>query len=568
MKNQEVANLLKDIADLLELKGDLVFKINAYRKAAQNIENMTRPIEDVWKSNDLKKLPGVGKGIAEHIEEYLAKGHSDYYEKMKKKMPMDFESLRSIEGLGPKKIKVLYEKLKVKNVGDLKSAAKRGKIRVLPGFGEKTEHNILKSIEFFTKSGKRVLLGHALPMAEEVVNYMKKNRSIMRATYAGSLRRMRETIGDIDILVTAKNSSVAIDHFVKMPGVSKIMAKGSTKASIIFGDMQIDLRVLKDREYGSALLYFTGSKDHNVGLRKVAIAKGMKLSEYGLFRGTKLVASRTEEEIYKALGLRYIEPEMRKDRGEIDIAKKSLPELISYSGILGDLQMHTKWSDCMNTIKEMAAVAKTLGYEYICITDHLGRLKIANAMSEKDVDRQKKEIEKVQDAAGIKILHGAEIDIRADGGFDVSDGCLKKFDIVFAALHSSLKGTVEKNTERIAKAMENPNVDVIAHMSGRLIGKREGADLDIQKIAKKAIETNTVMEINAQPNRLDLSDINSKAVVENGCELLINTDAHSADQLNFMKFGIAVARRAWCTKKDILNTLPYKKFSKEFDISV
>ncbi|MBI3190119.1 PHP domain-containing protein, partial [archaeon] len=379
---------------------------------------------------------------------------------------------------------------------------------------------------------------------------------------------MKETIGDIDILATTKNSSAAIDHFVKMPGVSGVIAKGPTKASVRFNNVQVDLRVLKDNEYGSALLYFTGSKDHNVELRKVAIARGLKLSEYGLFKSGKFIAGRTEEEIYKTLGLQYIEPEMREGHGEINLAKKKqLPNLINCSDILGDLQMHTNWSDGLNTVKEMAAAAKRLGYEYICITDHLGKLKIANAMDEKLVDRQKKEIEKAQELSGIKILHGAEIDIRADGKFDIQNETLKKFDIVLAALHSALKGIVEKNTERLMKAMENPHVDIIAHPSGRLIGKREGADLDIQKIANKAVETNTLLEINAQPNRLDLNDINAKTAVENGCRLTISTDAHSTEQLQSMKYGIAVARRAWCTKKDILNTLPYKKFIKEFDIS-
>ncbi|MCX6815446.1 MAG: DNA polymerase/3'-5' exonuclease PolX [Candidatus Aenigmarchaeota archaeon] len=568
MNNKEVAQLLYGIADLLELKGEMIFKVVAYRRAAQNIENFSKPVEDLWKENTLNTIPGVGKGIAEHIDEFLRTGKSEYLEKMKKKMPMDFESLMNIEGLGPKKVKMLYDKLKIKTVKDLESAAKAGKIRKLAGMGEKTEQNILKGIEFSKKAKQRMLLGVALPMAEHIINNLRKLGYVHKAEYAGSLRRKKETIGDIDILVTSSQPNKVINHFTKMPGVADVIVKGPTKVSVHYNNIQVDLRVLKENEYGSALLYFTGSKEHNIELRKVAIAKKLKLSEYGLFRGNKMIAGCTEEEVYKALGMQYIEPEMREEHGEIRLAQKhSLPKIISYSDVVADLHMHTKWSDGLNTIEEMALAAKQLGYDYICITDHVGKLKIASALSEKDIDKQRKEIEKVQDKTGIHILHGAEIDIRVDGRFDVSNEALKKFDLVFAALHSALKGPIERNTQRIIKAMENPNVDIIAHPTGRLIDRREGATLDIQKIIKKSLETNTVMEINSQPNRLDLNDVNAKAALEDGCKLVINTDAHSADPLKAMKLGVAVARRAWTQKKDILNTLSYKEFCKHFGIS-
>lgn len=569
MRNKEVAQILYEMADLLELKNENVFKVRAYSRAAQAVETLSKPIEEVAKEGSLEEIPGVGRGIAEKIMEFLETGKIKEYDKLKKSMPMDFEALMSIEGMGPKKVRTLYDKLKIKTVKDLEAAAKAGKIRKLAGFGQKTEENILKGITFAQKSGGRMLLGLALPIAEEIVSEMKKLSYVKHASYAGSLRRKKETIGDIDILVTSPKPSEVISNFTKMKGVIDVIAQGPTKASVhLTSGLQVDLRVLPENRYGAALMYFTGSKEHNIELRKIAIAKRMKLSEYGLFRGNKVVAGRTEEEVYKVLGLDYIEPEMREVRGEIELAqKKKLPEIVGYGDILGDCQMHTKWSDGSNTIEEMALAAKKLGYEYICVTDHVGKLKIAGALSEKDVEKQAKEIEKIRDVVGIKILHGAEIDIRMDGSFDVSNNTLEKFDLVLASLHSAIKAPKDKNTNRVLKAMENPHVDVFAHPTARLIGKREGADLDMQKIIKKSLETNTYLEIDAQPDRLDMSDVNASAARELGCKLLIDTDAHAADQLQFMRLGVAVARRAWCEKKDILNTLPYRQFAKIFDIS-
>jgi DNA polymerase (family 10) len=569
MRNQEVAQLLYEIADLLELKDENVFKIRAYRRAAQAIESLSKPIEEFYKEDKLDEIPGVGSGIAEKIIEFLETGNSKYYEGLKKKMPMDFENLMTIEGMGPKKIKKLYEKLKIKTVKDLEAAAKAGRIRKLAGFGQKTEENILKAVQFSKTAKQRMLLGVALPIADEIVEYLKKMPSVKHANYAGSMRRMKETIGDIDILATSPKPDKVIHYFTHMKEVVDIIAKGPTKASVrLRSGLQVDLRVLPEFQYGSALMYFTGSKEHNIELRKIAMAKKMKLSEYGLFRGSKMVAGRTEEEVYKALGLPYIEPEMREARGEIELARqRKLPNLIDYSDIRGDLQMHTKWSDGVNTIEEMASACKKLGYDYICITDHVGKLKIAGALSEKDIDKQAKEIHKMEEKVGIMILHGAEIDIRADGSLDVSNEALKKFDIVFGSLHSALKGPKERNTKRILSAMDNPHIDIIAHLTGRLMGKREGADLNVQAIIKKSLETNTLLEINAQMDRLDLNDVNATAAREAGCKLLINTDAHSTEHLRFMRLGVSVARRAWCEKKDIVNTLPYSKFAKVFDIN-
>lgn len=564
MKNQEVANMLYEIGDLLEIKGEMVFKVRAYRRAAQAIESLSRDIEDIYKEGKLDEVPGVGKGIAEKIAEFLEKGKLKYLEDLKRGLPPGFEEMLAIEGIGPKKVKLFYEKLKIRSVKELEKAAKEGRLRKIPTLGEKTEQNILQAIGAAKKRGGRMLLGYALLLADEIINEMKKSKDVDRISVAGSLRRMKETIGDIDILATSGRPNSVINYFTRMKGVSRVIATGPTKASInLQNGMQVDLRVLPDREYGAALMYFTGSKEHNIELRKIAIAKGMKLSEYGLFRG-KFIAGHTEEEVYKKLGLSYIEPEMRENRGEVELAKKgSLPKPIDYKDIRGDLQMHTKWSDGANTIEEMTRAALQFGYEYICITDHIGHLAVAHALDKKRLEQQRKEIDKInKKISGIEILQGGEVDIRADGKIDMDNAVLKELDIVLASLHSALKAGAERNTARIIAAMENPHVDIIAHPSGRLLDRREGSELDMEKIIKKAKETNTILEIDAQPERLDLSDVNVKAAVEAGCSLSIDTDAHSVDQLRHMRIGIATARRGWATKSDVINTRSLDKMMK------
>ena len=564
MKNQEVAQLLYDIADIMEIKGEVVFKVNAYRRAARSIESLSRDIEQICIEGKLDEVPGVGRGIAEKIGEYLDDGKSKYLESLKKGLPPGLGEMLEVEGVGPKKVKLFYEKLKIKNINELEKAAKAGRLRNIPTLGEKTEQNILKSIESFRKRGGRMLLGTATMLADEIVNELKKNKNIDRINVAGSLRRMKETIGDIDILVTSAKPSDVISYFTKMNNVSRVIATGPTKASInLLNGIQVDLRVLPDKEYGSALMYFTGSKEHNVELRKMAIAKRMKLSEYGLFSGKKFVAGKTEGEVYKTLGMQYIEPEMRENRGEIELAKKGkLPNLIGYNDIKGDLQMHTKWSDGANTVEEMALAAKQMGYEYICITDHVGNLVIANALDEKRIKKQRKEIDDINKKSDITIFQGAEVDIRAEGKFDVDNSLLKSLDIVLASLHTPLKNGKEKNTDRILRAMENPHVDIIAHLTNRLIEKRDGTDLDIEKIIDKAKETGTILEIDAQPARLDMNDVNTRAAIDAGCLISIDTDAHSTEQLNYMRIGIGTARRGWTKKSDVINTNGLQKMKK------
>ena len=565
MKNLEVAELLNEIADYLEFSTDAKdrFKIRAYRKAALVIEGLSEDIEEVWKQGRLEELPGIGEGIAKKIDEFLKTGKLKYIGELKKKTPVDMESLGRIEGIGPKTILKLYRQLKVRTVEDLEKAAKQGKIQKVEGLGPIVEKNILKSIEFARKTSDRVPLGFALSSAEEIVKALKTCKEVQRVGIAGSTRRMKETIGDIDVLATSKEPEKTVEFFAKMPNVADVLAKGPTKSSVRLKEgIQVDLRVLNDKIFGAALLYFTGSKEHNILLRRIAIEKGLKLSEYGLFdkRTGRLISGVTEEGIYKKLGMDYIEPEMREDEGEIELAQHHmLPKLIGYNDVKGDLQMHTKWSDGSNTIEEMALAAKKLGYQYICITDHTGKLAIANALDEKRLHEQRKEIEKLnKKLRGIAVLQGAEVNITDDGSLDMPDKVLKELDIVVASIHSGFKNPKEKITKRMLKAMENENVDIIAHPTGRLLTKRESYEIDFDRVFDAAKRTGTVMEINAYPERMDLRDSHVRAAIKAGVKLVISTDAHNADQLHFMKLGIGTARRGWATKNDVINTRSLK----------
>jgi len=567
MKNYEVASLLRNIAQLLEIKEEMVFKIRAYEKAALVIENLDEDIEEVWKKGKLDDIPGVGEALTKKISEFLETGKLEYYEKLKKAVPVNMEELGSVSGLGPKTIMKLYKKLNVKNIKDLEKAAKKHKIQKIEGLGPIVEENILKSIEFAKASGKRFLLGTALDIAEEIKNKFKKLKDVNKIEVAGSLRRKKETIGDIDILITSKNSGKVMDFFTKMDDIEDVLAKGPTKASVRLEGIQADLRVLPEKTYGAALLYFTGSKQHNIALRKIAIKKGMKLSEYGLFnkKTNKLLAGKTEEECYKKLGLKYIEPEIREEEGEIEAAfKGKLPKLIGYNDIKSDLQMHTKWSDGSNTIMEMALAAKKLGFGYICITDHVGdTFKIANSLNEKRIKKQRKEIDKINNKIkNFTVLQGGEVNIKSDGSLDMKDSVLRNLDIVLAAIHSGFKNPKEKITQRLVKAMENEHVDIIAHPFGRLLSTRPAYEMDFDRILGKARQTKTVLEINSYPERLDLNDVHVRAAINTKVKLSIGTDSHDADQLRYYKLGIATARRGWAAKKDIINTYPLKEMLK------
>jgi DNA polymerase (family 10) len=473
-----------------------------------------------------------------------------------------------IEGLGPKRLRVLYEKLGIKDLESLEEAIKNHKIAVLPGFGEKIEKNILEALEFAKRSKGRFLLGEILPKVKEIYEKLKNLKEVERVDIVGSIRRMKETIGDVDFLVISKNPTPIMDFFVSLPGVIKVWGKGTTKTSVRMKEgFDMDIRVLPKKSYGAALQYFTGSKEHNIALRKIAIEKGLKLSEYGLFRGSKMIAGDSEEEIYQKLGLEWIPPELREDRGEIEAAlAHKLPKIIDYKDIKGDFHVHSNWDGGKNSIEEIAEYAIKMGYEYVGIADHTKFLKIEHGLDEKQLRERNKEIDKLNQKfkEKIKILKGCEANILPDGKIDISDDCLRELDFVIAGVHSKFKMSKEEMTERIIKAMKNPNVDILAHPTGRLIQKREGYEVDLEKIFKVAKETGTILEIDSYPDRLDLNDINIKKAKEMGVKMVIDTDAHHVDQMRFIEFGIAQARRGWAEKEDIINTQPLNKLLKFF----
>ncbi len=579
MKNREIAKIFYEIADFLEMEG-VAFKPYAYQKAAIALETLEEDVGMIYKKGGQKALediPGVGKSIAEKIEEYLKTGKIKYWEDLKKKTPINIEELIAIEGLGPKKVKVLYQKLGIRNLKDLEEAAKTHKIAHLFGFGEKTEKNILEGIAFLKKSKGRFLLGEILPQVKEIIAKLKQLKEIEQISVAGSVRRMKETIGDVDILITTKNPQKVMSFFTRLPGVTKVWMKGPTKSSVRMEmGFDVDLRVVKKKSYGSALQYFTGSKEHNIATRRIAIQKGLKLSEYGLFKGKKMIAGWHEIGVYKALGLCWIEPELRENQGEIEASLEQiqgklpkLPKLISYKDIKGDLHCHSNWNGGQNSIEEIAKEAISRGYQYIGIADHTKFLRIERGLDEKRLAQQRKEIDKINSKLKtqnlkFRILQGCEANILNNGLIDIKDKALVKLDYVIAGIHSNFKMLKEEMTERIIKAMKNPNVDIISHPTGRILKKRDEYQIDFDRILRAAKETGTILEINSYPERLDLNDQNIRKAKEAGVKMVINTDSHHKDQLRFIEFGIAQARRGWAEKEDIINTQPLEKLLNYF----
>ncbi|MBD3282070.1 MAG: DNA polymerase/3'-5' exonuclease PolX [Candidatus Portnoybacteria bacterium] len=571
MTNEKIVRILKEIAIFLEMK-DIQFKPRAYEKAAEAIESLDKNVEEIYKEQGikgLKEIPAVGEGIAERIEELIKHKKIKHYEKLKKEIPINIEQLNAIEGMGPKMTMKLYKELNVKNIKDLEKAAKQKKIRNLEDFGGKTEKNILKSIQFYKKSQERFLLSTAISEARKIEERIKKQKGVKKIITAGSIRRKKETIGDGDLLVTTSSKKAAKDimeFFTNMPDVVQIINKGETKSSIkLENNMNFDLRVVSAKSFGSALLYFTGSKAHNIALRKIAISKGYKLNEYGLIKNKKTVASKTEEEIYKKLKLQYMPPELREDKGEIEAAQENkLPKLINYDDLKGDLQTQTTWSDGSSTIEEYAQEGIKMNLEYILITDHTQGLAMTGGLDEKRLKQQAKEIEKINEKYKnkIKILKGAEVNIKKDGTLDIKDSALKQLDIVGIAVHSGFKMSKKEMTDRIIKAMKNPNAHILFHPTGRIIHKRPAYELDMEKIIRAAKETNTILEIDAFPSRLDLKDEYIRMAKDKGIKFSIDTDAHSATQLKYLEYGIAQARRGWAEKKDIINAWPLNKLMK------
>ena len=567
MTNQEIAKILLEMAELYEMES-VLFKPRAYEKAALGVEALDKEIKEIYKEkgkNGLMKITGVGPGIAYHIETLLRGKKFAEYERLKKKIPVNISELTAVEGVGPKMIKALYQKLKIKNLADLERAAKAGKIAKLERFGKKSEEKILKGIEFLKKSGGRKVLGFILPEIRNLERMIQNFPEVEQALVAGSTRRRKETIGDIDILAISKKPEKVMDRFLSLPFIEHIYAKGKTKTMVkLKNGLDADLRVVPKESYGAALNYFTGSKDHNVALRQMAMDKGFKLNEYGLWRGKKQVAGRTEEEIYKTLGLKYIEPEMRENTGEIEAYKKgALQKLIGYNDLKGDLQTQTNWTDGEDSIEKMAEVAEKFGLEYIVITDHTKSLAMTGGADEKKLLKQMDTIDKIQKKfKNIKILKGAEVNIGKDGFLDIEDKVLAKLDVVGAAVHSHFKMPRAEETRRVIRAMENPNVDIIFHLTGRVINRREPIEIDIDEIIKTAKRTGTVLEIDAYPDRVDIKDDYIKKCVEAGVKMSIDSDAHSASHFKYLEHGIAQARRGWAEKKDIINAWPLEKMLK------
>ena len=558
MKNKELARIFDRIGDALEFKGEMVFRVLAYRKAARVLDELVEDVEVLHREGRLDELPGIGAGIAKKIVEYLETGKMKKYAEVTKGIPDSLLNMLDIQNLGPKTLALAHTKLSVKTIADLKKVIANGKLAELPQMGEKKVENIRKGIELYEKGHERLSIAVAERVASEVISYLKKNTSIKDISAAGSLRRWKETIGDVDVLVTGKGGAKIVRTFTEYPGAERVLAAGDTKGSIMVeGGVQVDLRIVEPKSYGAALQYFTGSKAHNVRCRNIARTKGMKLSEYGLFKGKRIVAGKTEEEVYKKLGLGYIPPELREDRGEIEAAlKRKLPKLIELTDIRGDLQMHSTYSDSSATISQLAQTAENLGYEYILITDHSQSAKYARGLEIGRLKKQWKEIDKVNKRSRVNVLKGIEVDILKDGKLDYPDKILKQLDLVVASIHQGFKKNV---TERMCAAMENPYVDIIGHPTGRLISSREGYVVDIPMVMEKAVETGTWLELNAFWDRLDLSDANLRVAKEMGVMISIGTDAHDTQGLLWMKFGVATARRGWLEPHDVVNTFALKK---------
>ena len=569
MKNAILSDLFSQMADVMEILGEDPFRINSYRKVARIIGDIPVDIELLLETGRLAETPGIGKSSLAKIEEFVKTGSITAHQELLAKIPPKLLDLLKIPGMGPKGVKAVYDKLNVTGIPDLKTAIESGSLAQLPGFGDKKAAVIARGIAFLEKSTGRIRLDQAMEAAGIVTAMLRSRSKQLKIQPAGSLRRHAETIGDVDILVgvagKAEPSKRITELFTKAAFVKEVLASGPTKGSAIIEtstcDVQVDVRAVPKKSFGAALQYFTGSKAHNVRLREIAVKAKLKLNEYGLFKGDKMIAGADEQQIYNKLGLDYIPPVLREDRGEIEAAKNhNLPKLVEFADIKGDFHMHTLASDGHCEIEALAAVARDMGYKYICITDHSRSSAIANGLAPKQLARQIEQIRKINDKAkGITILAGSEVDILADGSLDFDDELLAELDFVIASIHSAMGGARQKVTMRTLKAMDSPYVNCIAHPTGRLIAQREPMDLDIAAVIDHAAQTHTALEVNANPWRLDLKDTHCKMAVEKGVKLALGTDAHSAAALGLMAFGIATAARGWATKADILNTFTVAK---------
>ncbi len=563
--NADLAQVLREMALFLEMEG-VQFKPRAYEKAAQAVEAHPRPLAELFAAGGeaaLQEVPAVGKGIAERLGELLRSGHVQELERMRAATPVDVLALTSIEGLGPKHARALHEALGVRSLADLEAACREGRVRSVPHFGERSEQKILRGLELLRQASGRHPIGEVLPLAREIEARLAGVSGVEQAAIAGSLRRRKETIGDLDFLVVSKHPARVMRSFVEMPEVTAVMARGESKSMVrLANGMDADLRVVPPESFGAALLYFPGSKDHNVALRRIAQERELKLNEYGVFRGEKSIAGRSEEEVYAALDLPWIPPELREDLGEIGAAGKgALPELVAYGSLRGDLQVQTDWTDGAASIEEMAHAAKALGLEYIAITDHTRDLAMAKGSDEKKLGEQVEHIRGLnRKLRGFRVLSGAEVNIRKDGSLDVADEALAELEVVGAAVHSFFGQPRAEATRRVIRAMENRHVDVLFHPTARQLGRREPIALDLDAVIAAAKRTGTVLEVDGIPDRLDLKDEYVRKAVAAGVPLVIDSDAHHPSHLRFAdEFGVAVARRGWARGRDVLNTLPVEK---------
>ena len=579
--NQEIAALLYCIADILEIQGEIVFKAVAYRRAADAIEHLGRDIRDIWQDDaeNLRAIPGVGEALAEKIDELLRTGQMSYYEKISKGVPKGIFEMLTIPDVGPKTVARLWKELKITDVAKLEAAARAGKLQKLKGFGARSEEKILAGIEAARrrKASTRILLGAAYPFAQEIVAAMRAacGAAIRDIAPAGSLRRMKQTIGDLDILASSDTPEKIIEAFVNLSQVREVNAQGTTKASIVAQNgLQVDLRVLEPQHWGSALQYFTGRKEHNIALRQIALDQGLSLSEWGFkpvlsavegtVEGDKEILTPREEEVYEKLGMVWIPPELREATGEIEAAqRRQLPRLIELRDLKGDLQSHSDWSDGSFTIEQMAEAARARGLKYLAITDHSKGLGIARGLDPERIRQQWAEIDALSTRwKDFTVLKGIELEIRADGSLDFPDDLLAQFDLVLVSTHSTLKQPREKITMRVVRALRHPLVDMLAHPTGRLLGEREESALDLEEVFRVAKETGTILEINGEPARLDLDDVRVRRAREVGVQITINSDAHSPNGFDGLFFGVAMARRGWLEARDVLNTLEWRELRK------
>ncbi len=572
MISKTISEIFRAIAKILEIKGENVFRARAYERAARNIESLSEDIQDLINENRLSEIPGVGKDLAQKIIEITKTGKLEFFEELKRSIPEGLLDLLNIPSVGPKHAKLFYDKLKVKSVKELEESARAGELLGLEGVKEKTVENILKGIALFKKGRERMDLASALKAADEFIKPLRKNPYARKISACGSLRRMRETVGDIDILAVSAYPDKIMDAFLQLPDIKDVSAKGPTKSSVITKEgAQIDLRIVEEKSFGAAMIYFTGSKNFNIKLRQLAARKNLKVNEYGVFKvpsagayalGAKdnkenYLCGKSEEEVFTSLGLQFIEPELREDRGEIELAARDmLPRLITLKDIRGDLHAHSQYSDGQNSILEMAKAARDLGCDYLNMSDHSQSLKVAGGLSTEDLKIKRAEINKLNAKLNdFRIFFGAEVDIDSEGALDYPDDILAEFDIVIAAIHTGFKQSKQQITTRLVRACKNKNVDIIAHPTGKLWGTRDPYEIDFEEFFKAASDYGIVLEVSAYPLRLDLNDVNCRRAKEKGIKLAISTDSHTADQLKCMSLGVATARRGWLAKDDVINTL-------------